>query len=257
VGISSVEVTNEKCFDETKELIFHAQGLNADMQYSLRVVLFEREKAIAVSIRNFYVAGIRGVGEQVVTIQTAVQVALSYQNAGDTAQAEKIYKSILSVVPQYPDALHLLGLVFHQQGATETAIAYIEKALQTTTTSFEGFHNSLGECYRVLGRLEDATAQFEKALSLNPAYLSSIFNLGLVSQAKGQFEEAIDRFRVVNSQGSVDGPHKEIVLKSKVRECDLVNVVGRVNEAIACWRDGAQVYPTEDIFYNELGTLIL
>ena len=112
------------------------------------------------------------VTEGAVTIQTAVQVALNYQTAKDFTQAEKIYRSVLSVDPLYPDALHLLGLVFHEQGATETAISYIEKALQGSST-FEAYHNSLGECYRVLGRIPEAEAQFNKALALNSNYLSS------------------------------------------------------------------------------------
>ena len=257
MGISSSTSTNEKCFEETHELIFHIGGLVADTAYSLRIVLFERDKAIAVSIRSFIVAGIRGFfGEQVLTIQTAVQVALSYQTAGDTAQAEKIYRSVLSVVPLYPDALHLLGLVLHQQGSTKTAISYIEKALQGTK-SFEGYHNSLGECYRVLGRIADAEDQFEKALTLNPNYIISAFNLGLVYQQSGRLDKALVVYKEIGETVDVTGDFNELQIKSKVRECDLaVSVVGRT-EGLACWRAGIAKYPNHDVFYNELGSLLL
>ena len=259
IGIASVETSSEQCFPQTREKVFHAGGLVADTQYSLRVVVFERERAVAVSIRNFYVAGIRGFfGEQVLTIQTAVQVALSYQNAGDTVRAESIYRSVLSVVPEYPDALHLLGLVYHQQGATETAVTYIERALATTPKAFEGMHNSLGECYRVLGRLEEAEDQFNRALMLNPGYLSSIYNLGLVFQTAGRLDKAIAQFEAVSRLDLAPSTDvHDIVVKSKIRECDLLSVVGRKDRSMTCWKDGAERFPSENIFYNEFGSMLL
>lgn len=111
----------------------------------------ERNQAIAVSVRNFRVAGIRGLlnSDDVVTIQTAVQVAMEYQLLGMEAQAELIYRSILSESPAYPDALHLLGVIFYQKGDVQAAVPYIERALQSNQ-SFEGFHNSLGLIQQVL-----------------------------------------------------------------------------------------------------------
>ncbi len=98
-----------------------------------------------MSVRNFRVAGIRGLldSDDVVTIQTAVQVAMEYQLLGMETQAELIYRSILSESPTYPDALHLLGVIFYQKGDVRAAVPYIERALQSNQ-SFEGFHNSLG-----------------------------------------------------------------------------------------------------------------
>jgi hypothetical protein len=46
-------------------------------------------------MRTFRVAGIKGLAENpddVVTIQTAVQVAMRYQTSGMEAQAESIYR---------------------------------------------------------------------------------------------------------------------------------------------------------------------
>lgn len=59
-------------------------------------------------------------------------------------------------------------------------LKYIERALSTNKT-FEGFHNSLGECFRVMGRMDEAKSQFELALALNPKYSSAAYNLGTPS----------------------------------------------------------------------------
>ena len=106
----------------------------------------ERNNAIAVSVRSFRVAGIRGLlnSNEVLTIQTAVRVAMEYQTRGLEQQAEQIYRSILDEAPLHADALHLLGVIFYQKGDAGSAVPYIERAL-LSNKSFEGFHNSLGK----------------------------------------------------------------------------------------------------------------
>lgn len=101
-------------------------------------------------MRSFRVGGVRGVptlAEEIVTIKTAVQLAVQYQTKGLEAQAEEIYRRILDEHPQYPDALHLMGVVYYHRGDALTAVQYVERALQSTGNfSFDGFHNTLGEC---------------------------------------------------------------------------------------------------------------
>lgn len=67
-----------------------------------------------------------------VTIQTAVQVALELQLRGLESQAEQIYRSILQENPLNAEAFHLLGVVFYQKGDIVNAIPYIEQALKVT-----------------------------------------------------------------------------------------------------------------------------
>lgn len=101
------------------------------------------------------------------------------------ARAESIYRSILQESPGNADALHLLGLMLYQKGDVHSAIPYIQQALQSErpdgaggNRSREEFHNSLGLCYRNLGRAAEAELQFKLALSINPAFSTAMFNLG-------------------------------------------------------------------------------
>jgi len=274
---------SEQCFADNKDKTFHVGGLTAGAQYALRIVLYERGNAIAVSVRNFRVAGIAvqkgvfafaesthdnneeegGRGEQqeeLITIQTAVQVAMQMQSNGMEQQAEKIYRSVLAEAPAHPDALHLLGVIHYQKGEHATAIAYIEKALQSNN-NYEGFHNSLGECYRILGRVDEAHTQFTLALALNPKYASAGFNLGLVLQMQSKWPEAIKQYRMVVQMQSQAKEEKEgqgqaaLVLESKTRECDLTYALGLLEQAISCWEDGLALFPDSDLMHNELGNL--
>jgi hypothetical protein len=81
IALSTGSNVAEQCFEQTIDLVFHADGLSAGETYSLRVAFYERGSAIAVSVRSFRVAGIRGVpdygADKMVTIQAAVQVSES------------------------------------------------------------------------------------------------------------------------------------------------------------------------------------
>lgn len=229
------------------------------MEYCLFPIIFlERGHAIAVSVRNFKVAGIRGLlnSDEIVTIQTAVQVAMEYQMMGMEAQAELIYRSILSESPAYPDALHLLGVIFYQKGDVQTAIPYIELALQSNK-SFEGFHNSLGVCYRTLGKNEEAEAQFKLAIALNPQYMSAVFNLGLTYQQMNRWDAAIAHYHQVNeySKTHSEAVKPQVRLESKIRECDLIQGQQRVLEALECWEDGIELFPNDGVIRNEIGSM--
>lgn len=209
-------------------------------------------------MRTFKVAGIRGLlgnENEVVSIQTAVQVAIDYQTSGMEQQAEHIYRSILTENPSHPDALHNLGVIFYQKGDPISAIPYIERALMGNKTS-EGFHNSLGECYRILGRSDEARNQFKMALSINPKYYYAVYNLGLTYQQLRLWDTAIMHYRsvlkAVKANPSVIS--KKTNMEIKIRECDLVTAQQR-QEAMACWEEAIELFPGHDIMYNELGNL--
>eukprot|EP01038_Epipyxis_sp_PR26KG_P016268 gene16268-22159_t len=253
IGLSTGFTFAENCFDQSKDLVFQANGLSPGNQYALRVVLYERGNAIAVSVRNFRVAGIRGLfdsSDEIVTIQAAVQIAVQYQVNGLEEKAERIYRSVLSENPTNADALHLLGVILYQQGDAKAAIPYIERALLSNTT-FEGFHNTLGVCYRTLGRLQEAKHQFERALMMNPNYLTATFNLGLVQQQLNQWNDAIISYQKIVDSSAKD----ETRLESKIRECDLLAAQEMIEQAISCWQIGMNLFPSNSIIPNELANL--
>lgn len=49
--------------------------------------------------------------QQTLTLQQALALAVQHHNAGDLAKAENIYQQILQTAPNYPEALHLLGVI--------------------------------------------------------------------------------------------------------------------------------------------------
>ncbi len=68
-------------------------------------------------------------GQQTITIQQVLDLALEHHSAGRLNEAENVYRQILQSDPNQPDALHLLGVIAHQVGKNDIAVDLITKAL--------------------------------------------------------------------------------------------------------------------------------
>ena len=108
--------------------------------------------------------------EQALTIQQATDLAIQHHKAGRLSQAEAIYQQILDSNPNHSTALHLLGMIAHQEGKNNLAVDLITKSLAIEPDYAEAYNN-LGVTLKKLGKLEEAVSNFCKALS--PSCLSS------------------------------------------------------------------------------------
>jgi len=60
---------------------------------------------------------------------TTLADALAHHRAGRFQDAEVIYRQILAADPNYPDALHLLGLIAQEAGRHDAALDLIGRAI--------------------------------------------------------------------------------------------------------------------------------
>jgi tetratricopeptide (TPR) repeat protein len=81
--------------------------------------------------------------------------ALEKHQVGELALAAQLYEQVLAETPDDADALHLLGVLRHQQGDHRQAIELINRAL-VEKPNVAAFHTNLAEAYRVLGEFERA-----------------------------------------------------------------------------------------------------
>jgi hypothetical protein len=91
------------------------------------------------------------------------------------------------------------------------------------------------------------------ALTLNPDYVAPVFNLGLTYQQINQWERAIRQYRAVTTATSAPGAHtkpavaavaERVKVEALIRECDLLQALGRVVEAEPCWALATQRFPS-------------
>ena len=100
------------------------------------------------------------------SIQDAIELAKRAHQGGNLAGAEEIYRQVLAVVPEHPEALHLLGLVELQSGRLEGAVGLIRRAIAADPMAAH-FHANLGLALMVLKRPEEAVAAYERALLIH------------------------------------------------------------------------------------------
>ena len=92
-------------------------------------------------------------------------VALEQHRRGFLDQAAQLYRRVLVARPGDADALHLLGVVAHQQGDHVRAAEWIGQAI-TRRPTVAAYHANLGEVYRTMGQLEWAGASCRTSLRL-------------------------------------------------------------------------------------------
>lgn len=150
--------------------------------------------------------------------------------AGQTQEAERLCRDVLSFDPGHFDSLHLLGIMALRAGRHDQATELLGRALAADARSsecqfnlaqalracgrlddaeahlrhaialrgdFAKAHASLGDVLAVQGRNDEAGESFERALAIDPALLEGHYGLGNVLLREGRFEEAAARYRRV------------------------------------------------------------
>lgn len=119
---------------------------------------------------------------------------MAAQRAGNIANAELLCKAILLAQPDHRDALHLLGVIAHQQGRNKEALETLERALALGPEAVE-LHVNRGMVLCALSRHGDALASFDRALRTGPPSAELHSNRGLALFELGRFEDALNAYQ--------------------------------------------------------------
>jgi len=168
-------------------------------------------------------------------IQAILEEGVRHHTEGRLAEAEPIYNRVLSLDPENPDALHLLGLIQHQTGRSEDALKKISEAVRLAP-DLPAYSGNLGNVQADLGLFEDAAASFERALALDPGNVGVIFNLGNVLLELGRQQEALERFQsVLELEPDMAEAHNNLG--------GAYEHLGRHDEAMASFRKALEISP--------------
>ncbi len=123
-----------------------------------------------------------------------LEVAIQHHRSGELDQAEHLYNEILCIDPQHADALHLVGVLAHQQNRNKESVDYISRAI-SINSKVSLYHSNLGASYRELGEIDRAVECFQNAIRIDPHFAGAHYNLGMAQEASGQTEIAVDCYR--------------------------------------------------------------
>jgi tetratricopeptide (TPR) repeat protein len=175
--------------------------------------------------------------------------ALQMHQAGQLNAAAAVYRSILAREADNADALHLLGVLYHQQGDHARGIDTIGRAV-ALRPNVALFHANLAEAYRAAGQLDRAAGCCRTALRLWPDNPDALCNFGLALQDLGRKDEATDTFRrAVSLQPNFAAAHNNLALLLRER--------GDLDEALSHFRQAVGADPTFAPAQTNLGQLLL
>ena len=188
-------------------------------------------------------------GQQTVTIQQALDLAVQHHSAGRLPEAEGIYQQILKAYPNQPVALRLLGTLAHQVGKHDLSVDLISKALTVDPGDAEA-HNNLGITLFELGRLDEAVASHRQAVAIRTDYAEAHSNLGNALQGLGKLDDAIASYQ------------KALAIKPDFAEahCNLGNALhglGKPDEALASYHKAVAIQPNYVDAHTNLGITLL
>ena len=124
----------------------------------------------------------------------ALTAALRHHQAGQLAEADRLYGEVLAADPQNAHALQLRGALAHATGRNEDAVELIGRAI-ALDGNVPDFHYNIGLALWALGRRADAIRHWARAIALNPNFAPARLNLGNALREEGRFADSIAQLR--------------------------------------------------------------
>ena len=166
--------------------------------------------------------------------QIAPELALTSRRAielhqqGRLAEAERLYRQILTATPGHFDSLHLLAVIKGQQDEFEAAAKLFDEALRINPHSAAALSN-FGNVLQALGRYSQALAVYDRSLTLRPDNPKALMHRGNVLRRLKRPDDALANYdRALRLQpGYAD---------ALVHRGGVLTDLGRHEEAVAAYR---------------------
>ena len=166
----------------------------------------------------------------VVTLPEALSLAVGYFRESRLDEAEQIYRQILQLDANVPEAVHHLGVIAHQRGRFGDAIQLYRRTIVLRPDYADPYSN-LGAALRQSGEPDQARVAYETALKLNPNFPQALGNLGKLLASQGDVEGAIRCFQRLITLEEVPAE-----VHFTLGQLFVSSAHGRYEEAVQCFR---------------------
>jgi tetratricopeptide (TPR) repeat protein len=183
------------------------------------------------------------------SVQDVLSTAIEMHRTGRLGPAAQLYQQILTADQENADALHLLGVLRHQQADHDQAVQLICKAISLRPGE-AAFHANLAEAYRAQGQLDRAAGCCRTALRLQPNFPEATVHLGLALRDQGKTEAAVAQFEAaLRLRPKFAAAHNNLG--------DALRVLGRRQQAIDHFRQAVVCEPDFAAARSNLGQILL
>jgi predicted TPR repeat methyltransferase len=165
--------------------------------------------------------------DRAVTLEEAVSLAIGLQKKEQWSAARDLYRRVLEVAPDHADALHFSGVLAHQEGHSEEAVALIRRSLELQPRHAD-WHSNLAVVLRDRLELDEAVAACRRAIAIDPDHANAYNNLGVLLRAQGDLAGAEAAYRAAIR---VSPEHSDAYTNLGV----LLNAQKRIHEAVICF----------------------
>jgi predicted O-linked N-acetylglucosamine transferase (SPINDLY family) len=122
--------------------------------------------------------------------QSHLKQAVALHQAGRLTDARTVYLQVLEFQPGNADALHLLGVIESQTGDHVRALDLINRAIAIRSRD-PAFLCNRGNALKALGRLDEALADYARAIKLKPDFAAAHGNRANALKLLGRLDEAL------------------------------------------------------------------
>jgi tetratricopeptide (TPR) repeat protein len=110
------------------------------------------------------------------------------------SDAEKLAIPMTQEFPHYPFGWKVLGAILMRTCRMPEALVVSQKTVELSQLDFEA-HYDLGIVFQELGRFEESEGSFKKAIELNPDFVEGYYYLGIVLRALDRLDEAEESYK--------------------------------------------------------------
>ena len=185
-------------------------------------------------------------------IDDAFAYAVSLHRSGKIAEAEDIFRQIVSHQPDHMNAMHNLGICLSQRGDFAAALPCYAAVL-AAMPNHAGAMNNIGNAMQGLRRFEDALTRYDQAIELMPGNATFHNNRANVLKELKRYAEAMESY---NKALSI----RPDVANAWYNRGTMLNELGRYHEAlpdfdraIGLKPDHAKAFCHRGVAFNGLG----
>jgi tetratricopeptide (TPR) repeat protein len=186
-------------------------------------------------------------GSGAATPAALCRAGLVHLQAGRLIEAQLCCQKALAIAPDDADASYLMGLVSLEAGQADHAVEWFARAIgQQPKVEYV---SSLGAALRALGRLEEASKAFDKAVRLKPDDVQGWNNLAGVLFELQRMDIALLTYRHVLKLNPRDGD-------AALRCGFILRNLQRLEEALSCFDRCDELHPGNAVVLEERGLVL-